>query len=124
MYSPEVLDHFQSPRNVGEIADADAIGEAGNPISGNTMKLYLKIAGRSITDAKFQTFGCAASIAASSKLTEYVIGKTVDDVLKIENDTISEELGGLPPTKMHCSAMAADGVRAAIKDYEARQNNH
>ena len=123
MYSEEVLDHFQSPRNVGDIPDADAVGEAGNPISGNTMKLYLMIADERIADAKFRTFGCAASIAASSKLTEIIIGRTLDEALAIKNDTVAEALGGLPPTKMHCSAMAADGVRAAIEDYRKRQNN-
>ena len=123
MYSEEVLDHFQSPRTVGDIPDADAVGEAGNPISGNTMKLYLMIADERIADAKFRTFGCAASIAASSKLTEIIIGRTLDEALAIKNDTVAEALGGLPPTKMHCSAMAADGVRAAIEDYRKRQNN-
>ena len=123
MYSEEVLDHFQSPRNVGDIPDADAVGEAGNPISGNTMKLYLMIADERIADAKFRTFGCAASIAASSKLTEIIIGRTLDEALAIKNDTVAEALGGLPPTKMHCSAMAADGVIAAIEDYRKRQNN-
>ncbi len=121
MYSPEVLDHFQSPRNVGEIADADAIGEAGNPISGNNIKLYLKIDDERITEARFRTFGCAASIAASSKLTEILIGKTLEHAQQIQKDTVAEALGGLPPTKMHCSGMAADGVHAAIEDYRERQ---
>lgn len=124
MYSAQVLDHFQSPRNVGEIPDADAIGEAGNPISGNTMKLYLRITADHITDAKFRTFGCAASIAASSRLTELIIGRSIEEALEIKNDTVAEALGGLPPTKMHCSAMAAEGVRAAIADYRRRQGNH
>ena len=120
MYSPEVLDHFQSPRNVGEITDADAVGEAGNPINGNNMTLYLKIDSERITDARFRTFGCAASIAASSKLTEIIIGQTLEDAQQIRNDTVAEALGGLPPTKMHCSAMAADGIHAAIADYRRR----
>ena len=121
MYSPEVLDHFQAPRNVGEFADADAIGEGGNPISGNNIKLYLKIDDERITDARFRTFGCAASIAASSKLTEIIIGQTLEDAQQIQNDTVAEALGGLPPTKMHCSAMAADGVHTAVENYRKRQ---
>lgn len=121
MYSAEVLDHFQSPRNVGELTDPDAVGESGNPVNGNSMKLYLHIDGERITDAKFRTFGCAASIAASSKLTELIIGKTVNEADAICNDTVAQALGGLPATKMHCSAMAADGVHAAISDYRRRQ---
>ena len=121
MYSPAVMDHFHSPRNVGDLPDADGVGNAGNPISGNTIALYLKIADGTVTDAKFRTFGCAASIAASSKVTEWVIGRTADEAASIENDTIAEALGGLPPTKMHCSAMAADGVRTAIEDYRSRR---
>ena len=118
-----MLDHFQSPRNVGDIPDADAVGEAGNPISGNTMKLYLMIAGERITDAKFRAFGCAGTIASGSKLTEIIIGQTLDEALVIKNDTVAEALGGLPPTKMHCSVVAADSIHAAIKDYRRRQNN-
>ncbi len=121
MYSPAVMDHFHSPRNVGDLPDADGVGNAGNPISGNTIALYLKIAEGTVTDAKFRTFGCAASIAASSMVTEWVIGRTADEAASIENDTIAEALGGLPPTKMHCSAMAADGVRTAIEDYRRRR---
>ncbi len=121
MYSPAVMDHFHSPRNVGDLADADGVGNAGNPISGNTIALYLKIADGTVTDAKFRTFGCAASIAASSMVTEWVIGRTADEAASIENHTIAEALGGLPPTKMHCSAMAADGVRTAIEDYRRRR---
>ncbi len=120
MYSSTVMDHFHAPRNVGDLPDADGVGNAGNPISGNTIALHLKIADGTVTDAKFRTFGCAASIAASSMVTEWVIGRTADEAASIENDTIAEALGGLPPTKMHCSAMAADGVRAAIKDYRSR----
>lgn len=120
MYSAEVLDHFESPRNVGEIPDADGVGEAGNPVNGNTIKVYLKIAEDRITDAKFRSFGCAATIAASSKLTEIVIGQTVEEAAQIKNDTVAKALGGLPPTKMHCSVMAADSLRAAIADYRER----
>ncbi len=121
MYSPVVMDHFHSPRNVGDLPDADGVGNAGNPISGNTIALYLKIADGTVTDAKFRTFGCAASIAASSMVTEWVIGRTAEEAAIIENHTIADALGGLPPTKMHCSAMAADGVRAAIEDYRRRR---
>ncbi len=121
MYSPAVMDHFHSPRNVGDLPDADGVGSTGNPISGNSIALYLKIANGTITDAKFRTFGCAASIAASSMVTEWVIGRTTEEAASIENHTIADALGGLPPTKMHCSAMAADGVRTAIADYRSRQ---
>jgi len=121
MYSPVVMDHFHSPRNVGDLPDADGVGNAGNPISGNTIALYLKIADGTVTDAKFRTFGCAASIAASSMVTEWVIGRTAEEAATIENHTIADALGGLPPTKMHCSAMAADGVREAIEDYRRRR---
>ena len=120
MYSAEVLDHFQSPRNVGEYTEPDAVGEAGNPVNGNSMKLYLHIDGERITDARFRTFGCAASIAASSKLTELIIGQTIEEADEIRNDTVARALGGLPATKMHCSAMAADGVHAALSDYKRR----
>lgn len=115
------MDHFRSPRNVGDLADADGVGNAGNPISGNTIALYLRIDDGTVTDAKFRTFGCAASIAASSMVTEWVIGRTAEEAETIENHTIAEALGGLPPTKMHCSAMAADGVRTAIEDYRSRR---
>ncbi len=121
MYSSTVMDHFRSPRNVGDLSDADGVGNAGNPISGNTIALYLKIADGTVTDARFRTFGCAASIAASSMVTEWVIGRTIEEAATIENNTIADVLGGLPPTKMHCSAMAADGVRTAIEDYRTRQ---
>lgn len=120
MYSPAVMDHFHSPRNVGDLPDPDGVGNAGNPISGNTIALYLKIADGTVTEAKFRTFGCAASIAASSMVTEWVIGRTTEEAASIENHTIADALGGLPPTKMHCSAMAADGVRTAIEDYRSR----
>ena len=122
MYSAEVLDHFQSPRNVGEIPDADGIGKSGNPISGNNMTLYLKIEHGVITDARFRTFGCAASIAAGSKLTEMIIGRSVETAAEIHNDSVAEALGGLPPTKMHCSTMAAEGVQAALSDYRHRED--
>ena len=121
MYSEAVMDHFRSPRNVGDLPDADGVGNAGNPISGNTIALYLRIADGTVTDAKFRTFGCAASIAASSMVTEWVIGRTAEEAAAIGNHTIADALGGLPPTKMHCSAMAADGVRSAIEDYQGRR---
>jgi nitrogen fixation NifU-like protein len=121
MYSPVVLDHFQSPRNVGELPEVDGIGEAGNPVNGNTITLYLRIRDNVIAAAGFRAFGCAATIASGSRLTEWVAGRTLEEALIIENDTIADALGGLPPTKMHCSAMAAESVRAAIADYRGRQ---
>ena len=120
MYSTEVMDHFRSPRNVGDFHDPDGVGNAGNPINGNSIVLYLKISHGTVTDAKFRAFGCAASIAASSMATEWVIGRTIEEADSIEKDTIAVALGGLPPTKMHCSTMAADGVRTAIDDYWTR----
>lgn len=121
MYSTEVIDHFRSPRNVGDINNADGVGNAGNPINGNTIVLYLKISHGTITDAKFRAFGCTASIAASSMVTEWVIGRTIEEANSIEKDTIAVALGGLPPTKMHCSTMAAEGVKMAIENYSTRQ---
>lgn len=126
MYSPTVLDHFQNPRNVGDLPDADAAGEAGNPVNGNSLTLWLKIAGERIEAARFRAFGCAATIAAGSKMTEWVIGKTVEEALTIDNDTIAGALGGLPPTKRHCSVLAADAIRASIAAYKSQiaQNRH
>ena len=115
------MNHFRFPRNVGDLADPDAIGKAGTTISGNNIVLNLKIVEGIVTDAKFKTFGCAASIASSSMTTVWLIGKTVEEVTSIKQDTIANALGGLPPTKMHCSAMAADGVKNAIQDYRTRQ---
>lgn len=118
MYSEKVMDHFSNPRNVGEISDADGVGQVGNPTCGDIMKIYIKVEDDKIKDIKFKTFGCGAAIATSSMVTEIVKGKTLDDALKITNDTVAEALDGLPPIKMHCSNLAADALHAAIKDYK------
>lgn len=121
MYSPTVLDHFQSPRNVGELPDADAIGEAGNPINGNSITLYLTVEEGRILKAAFRAYGCPATVAAGSALTEWIAGKRLDEAQAIEKDTIERALDGLPPTKKHCSVMAADATHAAVADYRKRQ---
>jgi len=120
-YNEIVRDHFLHPRNMGEIEDADAIGEAGNPVCGDMMRLYLKIAGGVIVDAKFKTFGCGAAIAASSMATELIKGRTLEEALKISNEVVNEALGGLPPSKRHCSLLAEEALRAAMEDYRRRE---
>lgn len=120
MYSEKVMDHFTNPRNVGEITDADGIGQVGNPKCGDIMKMYLKIEDGVICDAKFKTFGCGAAVATSSMATELVKGKTVDEALKITNKAVAEALDGLPPIKMHCSNLAEEAIRAAIGDYKRK----
>lgn len=120
MYSEKVMEHFQNPRNVGEIEDADGVGEIGNPVCGDIMKLYIKVNGNRITEAKFKTFGCGAAIATSSMVTELVKGKTLEEAEKISRDTVAEALGGLPPVKLHCSNLAADALQKAIEDYRKR----
>ncbi len=120
MYSAKVMEHFQNPRNVGEIKDADGVGEIGNPVCGDIMKLYIKVKEDRITDAKFKTFGCGAAIATSSMVTELVKGKTLEEAEKISRDTVAEALDGLPPIKMHCSNLAADALHKAIEDYKNR----
>ncbi|MBO4953559.1 MAG: Fe-S cluster assembly scaffold protein NifU [Clostridia bacterium] len=121
MYSEKVMDHFTNPRNVGEIADADGIGNVGNPKCGDIMKIYLKIENDVIVDAKFKTFGCGAAVATSSMATELVKGKTVEEALKLTNQAVAEALDGLPPVKMHCSNLAEEGIKAAIADYYEKQ---
>ncbi|MCL6479566.1 MAG: Fe-S cluster assembly scaffold protein NifU [Peptococcaceae bacterium] len=121
MYSEKVMDHFENPRNVGEIPDADGVGQVGNPSCGDIMKIYLKIKDNVIEDIKFKTFGCGAAIATSSMVTEMVKGKTIDEALKVSNKQVAEALDGLPPQKMHCSNLAADALHAAIEDYKSRQ---
>ena len=117
-YSEKVMDHFTNPRNVGEIPDADGIGEVGNAKCGDIMKMYLKIDGTTITDVKFKTFGCGAAVATSSMATEMIKGKSIDDALKLTNKAVMEALDGLPPVKMHCSLLAEEAIHAAIEDYK------
>ena len=120
-YSPEVMEHFYHPRNVGTIPDADGIGKVGNPVCGDVMQLAIKVKDDVIQDAKFQTFGCGAAIATSSMITELVKGKTIEEALKISNRQVVEALKGLPPAKMHCSVLAEDALRSAVNDYLVRQ---
>ena len=119
-YSTKVMDHFFNPRNVGTMDDADGIGEVGNPRCGDIMRMYIKVKDDKITDIKFQTFGCGAAVATSSMVTELVIGKTLDEALKITNKEVAEALDGLPPIKMHCSNLAESGIKAAIDDYRKK----
>ncbi|UCH35883.1 MAG: Fe-S cluster assembly scaffold protein NifU [Armatimonadota bacterium] len=116
-YSTKVMEHFANPRNVGEMADADGIGNVGNPVCGDIMRMYIKVEDGRIADAKFQTFGCGAAIATSSMATELVKGKTIDEALKVTNKAVAEALGGLPPVKMHCSVLAEEALHKAIDDY-------
>ncbi len=121
LYSEKVMDHFQHPRNVGVIEDANGVGEVGNAKCGDIMKIYIKVDENDvITDVKFKTFGCGAAIATSSRATEMVMGKTVDEALKITNEMVTESLGGLPPVKLHCSVLAEEALHAAIADYRAK----
>lgn len=121
MYSEKVMEHFANPHNVGEIPDADGIGKVGNPQCGDVMWLYIKVKDNIITDIKFKTFGCGAAIATSSMITELARGKTIEEAKKISRADVAENLGGLPPVKMHCSNLAADALHEAIKDYEAKK---
>lgn len=117
MYSEKVMDHFSNPRNVGEIADADGVGEVGNPVCGDIMRIYIKVKDNVIEDIKFKTLGCGAAIATSSMVTEMAKGKTLEEALTMSNKQVAEALDGLPPQKMHCSNLAADALHAAISDY-------
>lgn len=117
MYTDKVMDHFQNPRNVGEIFEADGVGEVGNAVCGDIMKIYLKVNDGKIEDIKFKTFGCGAAIATSSMVTEIVKGKTIEEALQVTNQAVAEALDGLPPAKMHCSNLAADALHKAIEDY-------
>jgi nitrogen fixation NifU-like protein len=116
-YSKIVMDHFMNPRNVGEIPDASGVGTVGNPICGDVMKMFLKIENGVIVDAKFKTFGCGAAVATSSMLTEMVKGKAIEEALRVSNRAVAEALGGLPAVKMHCSVLAEEALRSALKDY-------
>jgi len=120
MYSEKVMDHFQNPRNTGEIPDADGVGTVGNAKCGDIMKMFLKIDDGTVTDAKFKTFGCGAAVATSSMATELVKGRTVDDALNVTNRAVLEALDGLPAEKVHCSCLAEEAVRAALWDYSER----
>jgi nitrogen fixation NifU-like protein len=121
MYSEKVLDHFNNPRNVGEIPDANGVGRVGNPKCGDIMKMDIKVEDGIITDVKFKTFGCGAAIATSSMATEMVKGKSIDEALKLTNQAVAEALDGLPPVKMHCSMLAEQAIHAAIQDYQKKQ---
>ncbi len=118
MYSEKVMEHFTNPRNVGEIEDASGIGNVGNPVCGDIMKVFIKVENNVIVDIKFKTFGCGAAIATSSMVTEMAKGKTIEEALKISRKDVAEALDGLPPQKMHCSNLAADALHDAIQDYK------
>jgi nitrogen fixation NifU-like protein len=122
MYNDIVLDHFSDPRNVGEITDADGIGEVGNPADGDNIKIYIKISDDLLADVKFKTFGCGAAIAASSMVTVMALGKTINEALNIKNEDVAEALGGLPENKLQCSNTAADALHNAILDYLKKNN--
>jgi len=118
MYTDLVMDHFTNPRNVGEIEDADGVGQIGNPVCGDVMRISIAVDARDrIADVKFKTFGCGAAVATSSMVTEMVMGKSLEDAADISNKAVAEALGGLPPNKMHCSNLAADALHLAIQDY-------
>lgn len=119
-YTEKVMDHFRNPRNVGQLDDADAIGTVGNPVCGDLMTMYIKVKDNVITDIKFQTFGCGAAIATSSMLTELAKGKTIEEATKINKDDIANNLGGLPPIKMHCSVLATETFEATLEDYKQK----
>ena len=120
MYSKKVMDHFMNPRNVGEIEDADGVGQVGNAKCGDIMRMYLKIKDGVISDVKFKTFGCGAAVATSSMATELIKGKKIEEALLVTNQAVAEALDGLPPIKMHCSNLAEEAIRAAINDYKKR----
>lgn len=118
MYSDKVMEHFQNPRNVGEIEDADGVGTVGNPTCGDLMTIYIKVKDNVIEDIKFKTFGCGAAIATSSMVTEMAMGKTIEEAMEITRNDVADNLEGLPPVKMHCSNLAADALHAAIDNYK------
>ncbi|MBE6850203.1 MAG: Fe-S cluster assembly scaffold protein NifU [Ruminococcus sp.] len=121
IYSDKVMDHFTNPRNVGEIENADGIGEVGNAKCGDIMKMYLKIDGNVITDVKFKTFGCGAAVATSSMATELIMGKTIEEALQLTNKAVMEALDGLPPVKVHCSVLAEQAIKSALWNYYEKQ---
>jgi nitrogen fixation NifU-like protein len=120
MYTDLVMDHFSNPRNVGEIEDADGVGQIGNPVCGDVMRISIAVADDRIADIKFKTFGCGAAVATSSMVTEMVMGKTLEEAADLSNKAVAEALGGLPANKMHCSNLAADALHLAIQDYLVR----
>ncbi|MDD3391503.1 MAG: Fe-S cluster assembly scaffold protein NifU [Synergistaceae bacterium] len=122
MYSEKVLDHFQNPRNVGEIENPDGVGQAGNPKCRDIMEIYLRVENDVITDIKFKTFGCASAIASSSMATELVKGKTVEEAWELTNRAVADALDGLPPVKMHCSVLAEEAIHAAINNYRRNKD--
>ena len=121
-YSEKVMDHFTNPRNVGEIPDADGVGEVGNAKCGDIMKMYIKVQNGVLTDVKFKTFGCGAAVATSSMATELVKGKTIYEALQVTNKAVMEALDGLPPVKVHCSLLAEEAIHAALWDYATKNN--
>ena len=122
LYSEKVMDHFTNPRNVGEIPDADGVGEVGNAKCGDIMKIYLKIEDDIIKDVKFETFGCGSAIASSSMATEMIKGKSIHEAMALTNKAVAEALDGLPAHKLHCSVLAEESIKAAVKDYYDRNN--
>ena len=122
LYSETVMDHFKHPRNVGEMQDPSGVGEVGNAVCGDIMKIYLKIENDIVTDVKFETFGCGSAIASSSMATEMIKGKPLSEALQLSNKAVAEALNGLPPHKMHCSVLAEEAIKAAVKDYYDRNN--
>lgn len=124
MYSDKVIDHFQNPRNVGDLPDCNGIGKVGNPVCGDMMEVYIKVVDGRLAEVKYKTFGCGAAVASGSMGTEMAKGKTIDEAMKITNRQVAEALDGLPPEKMHCSNLAADGIRLAIEDYLSRQTGN
>ena len=121
LYSDKVMDHFEHPRNVGEIPDADGVGQVGNPKCGDIMKMYLKIDNDVITDVKFKTFGCGSAIASSSMATEMIKGRPVAEAMQLTNAAVAEALDGLPGHKLHCSVLAEEAIKAALADYYRKQ---
>ncbi|HUU37750.1 MAG TPA: Fe-S cluster assembly scaffold protein NifU [Candidatus Desulfaltia sp.] len=123
IYTDKVMDHFQNPRNVGVIKDADGTGQVGNPVCGDMMTFSIKVKDNKLEDVKFQTFGCGAAIAVSSIVSEMAIGKTLEEAMKITNEIVAQELGGLPKNKLHCSNLGADALHAAIEDYKKKEKD-
>lgn len=122
-YSDKVMEHFKNPHNVGQIGNPDGVGKVGNPVCGDLMEIQIRVKDDRLEDVKFRTFGCGAAVATSSMVTDMAIGKTLDEAMKITRADVADELGGLPPVKMHCSNLAADALHAAIEDYRSKQEN-